>query len=122
MFIPRDITHQTSGLVNGSRTTGCLDFEDALLGSAVLEGVGQGSLDREERPLGICGRAGSRRFSANNSIVAALDGGAVYGKVERRHREAGIVGVVMDREEGGRRQEWMERDCVPGAPLASDAG
>jgi hypothetical protein len=32
------------------------------------------------------------------------------------------VGVVMDREEGGRRQEWMERDCVPGAPLASDAG
>lgn len=55
-------------------------------------------MDREERPLGVCGRAGSRRFSANNSIVAALYGGAVYRKVERCHLETGIAGVVMGEE------------------------
>lgn len=68
---------KAQGIINGSRTACALNFEYALLGTAVLEGVDQGSLDREERPLGVGGRAGCRRFSANDSIVAALYGGAV---------------------------------------------
>jgi hypothetical protein len=77
-------------------TASALDFQNALLSTAVLEGIHERCLNGEECPLGVCGRARGGSWAIDDTSIAALDGRTIDRQVERRH----VAGYVMLQQRG----------------------
>lgn len=83
--IRRDPTRKATGGKELLRTSGALDFQDALFGSGILECVKERGLGREEGPMAVGRRAGAGDGGIDDALVAALDRRPVRGEIEGRH-------------------------------------
>ena len=61
------------------------NLENAFLCGTVLKGIQKRCLNGKKSPLGLGGRCRGQIRAVDDSLVAAPDGGAVDGQIERRH-------------------------------------